>query len=104
MMAVADGAKGVELVRSVTSIRVRAMEGDSKTGWVDRLAAVTGWPRARRKLQRAAPTWPVPPMTRIGGSWLGSSCEFGEAFGPLIDADVSNRLSAVRLYESASPA
>jgi len=93
MRVVADGASGVESVRSVTSIRVRPIAGDSKTGWVDRVAAVTGWPRSRRKLHRAAPIWPVPPMTRIGGMRSGISLNVGAVLDPFIDADVSNHPS-----------
>ena len=92
-MAVADGAKGVESVKSVTSIRVRPIAGDSKTGWVDRVAAVTAAPRSRRKLLRAPPIWPVPPMTRIGGIRSGFSLNVGAVLDASIGVDVSNHPS-----------
>lgn len=102
MMAVADGGSGGGSVRSVTSNRIRLIAGDLKTRWSDRLAAVTWWPRSRRKLHRGAPTWPVPPMTRIEGRWLGSSFGAGAAFGLFIDVDVSNHHFSAGRYKGAS--
>ena len=92
MTAIEDAGRGVVSVVSVISSSTRSILGESKVRRLDRLAAETGWFRSTRKLQSAAPTCPVPPITRTEGRWRNPSSVASTRFDSLIDSDVSNPL------------
>ncbi len=92
MTAIEDVGRGVVSVVSVISSSTRSILGESKVRRLDRLAAETGWFRSTRKLQSAAPTCPVPPITRTEGRWRNPSSVASTRFDSLIDSDVSNPL------------